>query len=187
MTQSTVNGLDTQRLGQLAQALDGKPDAGVVTFSCRTGWGTGARTLTDVSGYAIDGAMQHAGARRFVVLSDEPTEISGTDTAPAPAEQLLAALGSCIAATANAKAAFMGVTLSRLDIELSGEIDLHGILGLDAAVRPGFQEIRARVTIAGDADDDTLRTIASLGMEASPIRDSVERGVRLAPQVTIGS
>lgn len=89
-------------------------------------------------------------------LCDEPTELSGTDAAPAPPEQLMHALASCIAATTNANAAFMGVRLDRLGVTLEGDIDLHGIFDLDEKVRPGFSAIRAKIDTAGDADAATI-------------------------------
>jgi uncharacterized OsmC-like protein len=172
-----LNGLDTTALGGLVETLQANPRSGQVTFSSHSRWQDGARVLSRMAGYRIDGQRVHDDERRFVLLCDEPTELSGTDAAPAPAEQLMHALASCIAATTNANVAFMGVRLDRLDAMLEGDIDLHGIFGLDEKVRPGFSAIRAKVDIAGDADAATLREIAGRGLRSSPIRDSVENGV----------
>ena len=51
---------------------------------------------------------------------------------------------------------------------------------------PGISELRARITIAGDADEQTLREIAQRGYDASPVRDSVDRGVAFKPEVVAG-
>lgn len=178
-----MNGIDTQKLGALAEALKGNKAAGRVTFSTHSRWQDGARVLTKVEGFRVDGKPLHRDTRRFVLLGDEPAELSGTDAAAGPAEQLMHAVASCISATINANAAFMGVRLASLEVVLEGDIDLHGILALDPAVRPGFGELRARVAITGDADDAKLAEVAQRGLAYSPIRDSVERGVRLKPEI----
>lgn len=180
-----MNGLDTAKLGALAESLKGNSGAGHVTFATQSRWQDGARVLSTVEGFKVDGKPLHEGKRRFVLLSDEPTELSGTDAAPGPAEQLMHAVASCISATINANAAFMGVRLSGLEVGLEGDIDLHGILGLDPDVRPGFGELRARIAISGDADRETLQEIAKRGFAFSPIRDSVEKGVKLKPEIAV--
>lgn len=180
---TTINGLDTAVLGGLVEVLKDHPQGGQVTFATHSRWQDGARALTRMGGYRIDGAPAHADVRCFVLLSDEPTELSGTDTAPGPVEHLMHALAGCIAATINANAAFAGVRLSRLDVALEGDIDLHGIFGLDEAVRPGLRELRARITLGGDADPDALKAIADRGLRFSPIRDSVQNGVAIRAHV----
>lgn len=182
-----INGLDTGALAGLVGMLEDNPQGGRVTFVTRSRWQNGARVLTRVAGFRIDGQAAHADERRFVLLSDEPTELSGTDAAPGPAEQLMHAVAGCIAATINANAAFAGVRLSHLEVDIEGDIDLHGIFGLDEKVRPGFGELRARVDIAGDADAATLQEIVAKGVAASPIRESVQNGVPLRTQVNVAA
>lgn len=184
--QTTVNGLNTTARGLVATLKD-HPKNGRVTFASHSGWQDGARVLTRLAGYQIDGQPAHENERRFVLLSDEPTELSGTDAAPGPAEQLMHAMASCIAATINANAALMGVKLDRLNIALEGDIDLHGIFGLDERVRPGFGELRTKIRIAGDADPDTLEDIAARGFRFSPVRDSVQNGVPIRSEIETGT
>lgn len=172
-------------LGGLVESLRGNAAAGHVTFTTQSRWQDGARVLTRVNGFKVDGQSAHAQTRRFVLLSDEPTELSGTDAAPGPAEQLMHAVASCIAATINANAAVTGVRLTTLEIELQGDVDLHGILGLDPGVRPGFGEIRIGIVIAGESDAATLTKLAERGVALSPMRDSVEKGVRLRSEIAV--
>ncbi len=183
-TQTTINGLDTAALGGLVDVLVQNPQGGQVTFRTDSHWQDGARVLTRMAGYRIDGQSAHADERRFIQLCDEPVELSGTDAAPGPAEQLMHAVASCITATANANAAFMGVKLDRLNVTLEGDIDLHGIFGLDDKIRPGFKAIRAMIDVAGDADEATLREIAERGLRFSPMRDSVQNGVAIDAQIS---
>ena len=183
--QSIVNGYNVSALEELSGALKEHKEAGRVTFKSNSKWQDGARVLTHYTGYTIDGEPQHEEERRFVLLSDEPVELTGTDVAPGPVEQLLHALGGCITATVNANAAFMGVKLTYLEVSLESDLDLHGYFGLDDNVRPGIQSLRVQISIAGEADEETLKVIAQKGYHFSPVRDSVNNGVDLTPEIVI--
>lgn len=180
-----INGLNTATLNGLIDLLKQNPASGRVTFVANSAWQDGARSFTSYMGYRIDGQMQHQHQRRFVVLVDEPTEFGATDAAPGPVETLMAAVGSCIAATTNANAALMGITLTRLEVALESDLDLHGIFALDPNVRPGLGALRTTIRIAGDADATTLRSIAQRGYSYSPVRDTVAKGVAVQPQVEV--
>jgi hypothetical protein len=93
--------------------------------------------------------------------------------------QLMHAMASCILATTKAYGG------SRLEVELEGAVDLHGISGLDPAVRPGLRQLEATVTVAGDADRGNPSRAATRGLRFSPIQDSVERGVEVCSRIEV--
>ena len=142
-----VNGLNTTALGGLIGMLKDDPNAGRVTFFSNSEWQDGMRSFTSVSGYEIDGVMHHENERKFVMLGDEGPELSGTDAAAGAVEELMYALGTCIIAAGNANAALMGVKLTRFELALESDLDLHGLFALDPEVRPGIQELRATTSI----------------------------------------
>ncbi len=180
-----VNGLNTKALGGLIEQLKGDPDSGRVTFFSNSKWQDGMRSFTTFTGYKIDGTMHHQTERQFVLLGDEAAELSGTDAAPGAVEELMYALATCIIAAGNANAALMGVKLDQFDVALESDLDLHGLFALDPKVRPGISELRAKITIAGDADEETLRKIAKLGYKYSPVSDSVRNGVSVKPEIVV--
>ena len=63
-----------------------------------------------------------------------------------------------------------------------GGRDLHGFLGLDENVRPGYQQIRVAFKASGDFDDDQLAELARL-TRYSPVRDIVSNPVPVAIDV----
>jgi len=180
-----VNGLNTTALGGLVDMLKGNPDLGRVTFYSDTKWQDGMRSFTTFAGYTIDGQMLHESKRKFVLLGDEGVELSGTDAAPGAVEELMYAMGTCILAAGNANAALMGVKLTRFEIALETDLDLHGLFALDEKVRPGILDLRAKITIAGDANEETLKKIARLGYDYSPVSDSVRKGVSAKPEIVV--
>lgn len=184
-TAAAFNGLDTAILEGVVDMLKQNPDGGRATFFANSHWEDGARVSTRLTGYKIDDELLGQNEREHVIVADEPVEFGAADTAPAPPEMLMAAMASCIAATANTYAALKGVRLTRLDISVESDVDLHGFAGLDAGVRPGLAEIRTRITVAGDADDDVLREIALLGHQFSVTRDTVQNGTSVRPDVRV--
>ena len=153
--QDIVNGLNTTALSGLIDNLKNDKDAGRVTFYSNSEWQDGMRSFTTFTGYKIDGKMYHENQRNFVMLGDEGLELSGTDAAAGAVEELMYAVGTCIIAAGNANAALMGVKLTKFQIEMESDLDLHGLFALDENVRPGILELRMKMTIAGDADDET--------------------------------
>lgn len=184
-TDKLVNGLNTEMLGTLADALQINSAMGQVRFRSHTDWTGAAKTSTVVKGFTVDGQTLHDNHRRFELKCDEPVELGSNDSQAAPAEQLLHALASCIVATTNAYAALSGVRLTQLDVALECDIDLHGIFGLDEKVRPGMQSISADIHIAGDADAATLKAIAEKGIRYSPMRDTVQNGAPIRADIDV--
>ena len=56
---------------------------------------------------------------------------------------------------------------------------------LDPEVRPGLQELSVKITIGGDGDGETLRKIAMLGYNFSPVSNSVREGVNAKLEIVV--
>jgi uncharacterized OsmC-like protein len=110
------------------------------------------------------------------VPSDEPAALGGTDTAPNPVEQLLAALGNCLAVGYAANAAAAGISLERLDIRLSGDLDLRTFLGL-ADGNAGFDTIRAEVDLVTDGTEKQRQQLHERVVGTSPVGHTLSRPV----------
>ena len=184
-TSTVINGLDTAKLNGLIDHLKKNPDKGRVTFYSKARWQDGMRSFTGFRGYSIDGEMVHEKTREFVLLGDEASELSGTDAAPGAVEELMYAISTCVIAAANANAALMGVKLTRLDVNIESDIDLHGLFALDPEVRPGITNMRMEITIAGDADEAVLKKIAMLGYQYSPVSETTRNGIKFTPEITV--
>lgn len=182
-----VNGINKKTLEKLAENLKENPNAGKATFYSDTKWLSGMKSISNFSAYKIDGEMKKAKERKLSLQGDEMTELGGTDTVPGAVEEMMYATGTCIVAAANANAVMMGVKLSKIEVALESDIDMHGLMGLDPNVRPGVLNFRTIITIAGDADDQTLKTIAMNGYNFSPVSDTVRKGVTVAvpPKIII--
>lgn len=69
----------------------------------------------------------------------------------APVEFALAALVSSQLATYRHRADELGIALDDVEIEVEGELDVRGFLGVAEGVRPGLDEVRITVAPQGRA------------------------------------
>lgn len=159
----TLNDVDLQAVGALASAIVDDAQRAATTWSASVHWTGGFRSEALIREFAP-------------IPSDEPAGLGGTDLAPNPVEQLLAALGNCLAVGYAANASVAGVELRGLRIELDGDLDLHAFLGLREG-NAGFEQIRARVHIDSDADPSALAELHRKVTSTSPVGHTLERAV----------
>jgi len=160
-----VNGIDVDALRATIDEVGRDPKKGIVGFRVCSEWKGQTRSESTVESYTIGGEEV---PRRFKIAADEPVELLGTNTAPNPQELLMSALNACVMVGYVAGAASHGITLGRLELETSGELDLRGFLGIDHQVRPGYESIRYVVRIKGDGTPEQFRQIHETVMRTSP-------------------
>jgi uncharacterized OsmC-like protein len=101
----------------------------------------------------------------------------GSDHGPTPVEFVLHALAACLTAGLANIAAARGVRLTEVRSTVDGDIDLNGILGLDPDVRNGYEHIKVRFTVKGDAPADKLRQIVEQSQARSAVYDIITNRV----------
>ena len=115
------------------------------------------------------------------VVVDEPLHLFGQDSAPAPGEIVLSGLGGCLAVGITAVATWKQVTLSKLEIFLEGDIGNPAAWGAGGALKAppemGFQAIRVKVEIEGDAPRDVLDEIVQHANMYSPVANSLRNPI----------
>jgi uncharacterized OsmC-like protein len=117
-------------------------------------------------------SLTYVGAHTPVVV-DEPPHLFGQDTAPAPSEILLSALGGCLCVGIHAVATHKGVNISKMEVLLEGDIGNPAAWGAGGAQKAphqmGFQAVRARVILEADAPRELLAEIVREADYASPM------------------
>ena len=131
----------------------------------------------------VDGqyrTLSHVGDHAPVVV-DEPLHLFGENTAPAPGEVALSALGGCLAVGITAVATWKQVQLSKLELFLEGDIGNPAAWGAGGAEKApadmGFQAIRVKVVIEGDAPRETLDEIVRHANFYSPVANSMRNPI----------
>jgi uncharacterized OsmC-like protein len=132
-------------------------------------------TITDGQYRTVSHINQHE------VVVDEPLHLFGEDTAPAPGEIVLSGLGGCLCVGITAVATWKQVKLSKLEVFLEGDIGNPAAWGAGGAeMEPeqmGFQEIRVKVLIEGDASREELDEIVTRANYFSPVANTMRNPI----------
>ena len=175
MTKTAITGclarlepIDKEGLERLSAAGKAHPDV-IKTVKCRT---------------VAEGRFRHANYIRNLppYIVDEPPALLGDDTAPNPSEAALAALGSCLAVGIHANAVAQNITISKLELELDGDINITAVWGTGdlADTKPvGFTEVRAKVVLEADAPRKQLEALVAHVLKWSPVANTFIRPVTL--------
>jgi uncharacterized OsmC-like protein len=168
MTTSTnqkINGIDVGALRASIEGITADPAAGQTRWKVRSEWQGGTRTDHHVDGIEVGGERVD---RAFTLKVDEPLELCGTNEYANPQEYLLAGLNACMMVGYSAVAALMGIELTKLEVELDGDIDLRGFLGIDENVAPGYEGLRQTVRLEADAPREQLEELHRTVLATSP-------------------
>ena len=182
---SIVNGVDLDRLSGTIEAVSADPALARFQFRAGNHWIDGGYSRTTIQGFYGAGQEDATRTEPFTVDSDEPPVLLGQNRAPNTVEYVLHALAACVSGTIVYHAAARGIALDGVETTIEGDLDLHGFLGLDSNVRPGYEQIRVTIKVAGDFDDDQFAELAGL-TRYSPVRDIVSNPVPVAIDVARG-
>ena len=135
---TSLNQVDLETVGALVGKIQQDPEAARTTWAANVQWTEAFRSESQVRSFPP-------------TASDEPTSLGGNDTAPNPVEQLLSALGNCLAVGYAANASAAGIAIKDLKIAVDGDVDLRSFLGL-APGHAGFSAIRVHVDLDTERD-----------------------------------
>lgn len=167
-----LNNVDIEAVGALVGAIEQEPTKADTVWKAEVNWS---------GGFASEARI-----RDFAPLpSDEPEGLGGGDTAPNPVEQVLGALGNCLAVGYAANATKAGIELTDLRIEIEGDIDLKTFLGLSDG-HAGYDSIRVQVHLAGDADSAAIDDLHRAVVGSSPVGHTLLRPIPVAIDLAVG-
>jgi len=179
-----INGIDTEALGNAAQAIANDASQGQTKWLVSSHWKGGTRSDAKVSEYHLAGQRI---ARNFTISIDEPLELCGANQYANPQEYLLAALNACMIVGYTALCSLQGITIDELVIETKGDIDLRGFLGLNPTVKPGYDGLRYTVHLKGSGTPEQFEEIHRKVMATSPNYFNIANAIPLQSQLVIGS
>ena len=180
-----VNGVDMAQLGALVDGVKGDPGLAKVAFHAHSEWGGGTQARVAINRLEAGGCDIAPENRHFDLVVDEPHCLGGTDHYPNPVEYLAAALCGCLTAGIATNAAMFGTELTRIDVDVQVNFDLHGILGLDREVPPGPLDLHYKVRLSGPGAKEAMERTKMTIDRKSPIRNAIELPLRVTTEVEI--
>lgn len=173
----TCNGLDLEQMDQTVKALQNNPALAQFQFRARNRWIDGGENRSTIKDFYGAGSEDTSRSEAFVFTNGEPPVLLGRNEGANPVEFLLHALAGCVTTTTVLHAAARGIKLRKLSTELTGNIDLQGLLALDDSVPAGYESIRIRMDIEADCSDDDLAELIAFAQRHSPVCNTVCRPV----------
>lgn len=179
---TTVNGINVPALRQAIATIEVDPDAGQTHWKVTSRWAGGTRTDHLVNGVDIGGQTVD---RQFQIQIDEPCELCGTNQFANPQEYLLAATNACMMVGYATVAAVMGVNLTKLELEITGEIDLRGFLDIDRSVAPGYERLHYTVRMAGDGTQEQFEKMHEVVQRTSPNYYNISNPIEMTSELVV--
>lgn len=174
MTEVVEVGFDREKLTELIEHVKEKPEAGQTVWKAKTSW--------------LGGFQSQAQIRDFTVTMDEPDALGGSDTSPNMVEMILGAYGCCLTTGYAMNAGLRGIELEDIQIELEGNLDLNGFLGLHDPEEtwPGYTNVQAKVVLkAPNATPEELKELHNAVIRTSPVGSILKQPLSVSTELTI--
>lgn len=143
--------------GAWAERIQADPANAKITYSTR--------------GTAVGSVATEIASGKHTFTVDEPAALAGDDEAPSPVEYALGALIGCQVVVYRLYAQQLGIQLDDIQIEAEGDLDVRGIFGVDAGVRPGFSEVRLTAHVTGPESQERYDELLATVEAHCPVQD----------------
>jgi uncharacterized OsmC-like protein len=131
-----------------------------------------------------EGLLCEATARGHTVVCDEPRSVGGSDAAQSPVELMLTSFATCQAITYRIWAAELGIGLDRIEVEVVGDIDLRGFLGVEGVERAGYEKLAVRVALTGP-EPERYEELAEAVDRHCPVLDVFTRPIPVERELIV--
>ena len=182
-TNRNVNGVDAGKLREAARGMQSDASLAKYAFRAHSTWAGGLQTKTTIDDFRAAGNMNATHQQPFKMAGDEPVGLLGQDTAPNATEAALHALACCLTATFMYHAALRDVEVDDLRLDLEGNIDLRGLLGLSDQVPVGFQNVEITFHVRSDAPREQVEELCGLAQKHSPVYNTFTKATPTSARV----
>jgi uncharacterized OsmC-like protein len=183
----SMNGLPLDQMFETIAAIKAQPSLARFQFRARNRWMDGGENRSTIRDFYGAGREDDSRTMPFTFTNGEPPVLLGNNEGANPVEYLLHALAGCVTTTFVLHAAARGIRIEEMSTELEGDIDLHGLLGLNDAVSPGYEQIRIRMRVKADCPDQELDALIAYAQAHSPVCNTVCRPVPVRVERVTGS
>lgn len=166
------NGVNVEALLGAREALTEAPEAAAFKWRATSEWVRGTHSRATVDGFfGLGEEQKHRQAFQFD--ADHPEIFAAEDNGATPVEFVLVGLAGCLSAGIASVAQNRGIQLRSVKATLEAGMDLQGILGIDDAVRNGFDGITVHYEIDADATEEEIAALVAQSQKRSAVFDVV--------------
>ncbi|MCD6576892.1 MAG: OsmC family protein [Anaerolineaceae bacterium] len=113
----------------------------------------------------------HSG--KHVSIVDQPEAMGGTDSGPTPLDYIFVALGSCLVTVSKIVAGQQKIDLRGVEVEVSGDLNLDVLRGIEKNERAGFTSITAKVKVDADLTKEEKEAFLEEVDKRCPVSDNL--------------
>ncbi|WP_440880128.1 OsmC family protein [Tenacibaculum sp. C7A-26P2] len=177
-----INNINTEALQNFKNTVEKDYNNGILKSSIQAIWQSGTEIKIQTKDFKLGSStVKHD----FSFFVDEPEELLGKHSAPAPLDYFLAGLSSCMTITFIAIASSKGIKIDNLTLDIKTELDLRGFLGIDEKIPAGFDSAEYLFTVKGDGSSEELKEIADQVIKLSPNYYSITNKVKMTAKLDI--
>jgi uncharacterized OsmC-like protein len=176
------NGVPVNKLFATIDKVTAQPELAKFRFGARNQWVEGTASRSTIHEWHGAGA-DHLHVEEFSFAADHPT--LGHGHGPTPQEYVLHALAACVVAGIATTAAARKVELRSVTATMRGDIDVRGLLGIDASVRNGYGQISMDLEIDADASAEQIEALVAGSRDHSAVFDIVSNPTPIS--ITVNS
>ena len=172
-TNTVDNGVNLEALNGARNAFAGAPPAANFVWKAECDWVSGTESTTSVNGFFGMGEEQVRSNGGHSITTDHPEHFASADAGATPAELMLVGLAGCLSAAVATVGTHRGIQVNSVKAIVEGDMDMRGVMGVDADVRNGFSGIRVRFEVDADATLDEVRALVAQAQKRSVVADVV--------------
>jgi uncharacterized OsmC-like protein len=121
----------------------------------------------------------------WTLKTDMPAKAGGEETAPTPGTLGRGALASCIATDIAIWAARRDIPIEGIQVEVQGDFNARGELGMDDHILPGYKEVRYVISINSPASADVVTELVETAERYSPYVDVFARAQTMTRSIRL--
>ena len=182
MAQTVNNGVNVDALLAAREALKSTPAAGEFTWRASCKWLNGTHARSTVQGFRGLGEEQ-SHKSEFFFETDHPEIFAAEDQGATPVELVLVGLASCLTAGVAAVAQNRGIQLRSVEARLEGNMNIAGILGVDADIRNGYDHIKVAFHVDADASREDIEALVAQSQKRSAVFDIITNPTNVTVEV----
>ena len=175
-----LNNLNIAGLSEYANEVKESNIEGKASYGVVLDWVSGTKSKVKTKNMVLG---KHKLVRDFEFIIDEPTQLLGVNCAPNPAEYMLGGLAGCMATIFMTGATLMNIEVDQLQLEIDGELDLRGFLGVDKDIDPGFPELKFIFNVKGSGTQDQYNALMERVIKHSPNFNTIKNEVKMIGEV----
>lgn len=178
-TTQVNNGVNVDALLGAREALSQAPDGAKFEWRASCNWINGTHAASTVQGFRGLGSEQNH-KTQFSFHTDHPEIFASEDHGATPVEYVLVGLAGCLTAGVASVAQNRSIQLRSVTATLEGAMDIQGILGADADVRNGFEDVRVTFDIDADATREEIEALVAQSQKRSAVYDIITNPTNVA-------